>query len=288
MTARGETCHSPQAMAFLDGVNHLPAPSGPVAEILSSLRQENVNIPGLVRNVGQTPAVAARIMRVANSPFFGCSGRIGSLREAITLLGINQVRTLVTAAALMDVFPRGKSPLNWRDFWSHAFGTGCGSRLLAGKVGLDEDVAFTAGLLHDMGRLVMAVYAGDAFRRVEESMRGEPRSLLDAERAVLGVTHPEIGAELARRWKFPPDIQCAIFQHHGPAESCRLPLANVVYIANMLCLEVKRQKGAATLEVSAFIASAADCCLGISADALQKTTVELEALGATTHLLVGA
>lgn len=188
----------------------------------------------------------------------------------------------------MDVFPRGKSPLNWQDFWSHGFGTGCGSRLLAGKVGLDEDVAFTAGLLHDMGRLAMAVYAGDAFRRVEESMRRETGALLDAERAVLGVTHPELGAELARRWNFPMEIQYAIFHHHGTAEKSRVSIANAVYLANLLCLEVKRQKGAATLEVSAFIASAAGYRLGIAADALQATAVELEALDATTHRLVGA
>lgn len=288
MTGNAESWHSPQALAFLDGVNQLPSPSGAVAEILSSLRQDNVNIPGLTRNVAQAPAVAARLMRVANSPFFGCSGKVASLREAITLLGFNQVRTLVMAAALMDVFPRGTSALDWADFWSHAFGTGCASRLLAGKVGLDEEVAFTAGLLHDMGHLTMAVYASDAFRRVEEYLLREACARVEAEQAVLGVSHPEIGAALAQRWKFPQEIQYAIFHHHGTAEKSRISLANVVYVANLLCVETQRREPGPLGEPSPFLAAEALARLDVDTKTLQTVAAELEAMGAAASLLAGA
>lgn len=224
----------PNIGSVLDYVQKLPSLPGIVVDILESFNNEEVNVHTLAHKVARDQALAARVLRVANSPFFGLSGQIGSISEAVSVLGFNNLRGLVMAAAIIDSFPRTKQGFDWMAFWRHGIGAGVCARVLAKRAGLNPETAFTAGLLHDIGRLVMEVYFPQACAQVPWSGEGSTAEVLAAERAALGLDHAGLGGVVAKRWHFPRAIREAIELHHVAAGAGQdKTLTDVVYVANL-------------------------------------------------------
>ncbi|MDH5573621.1 MAG: HDOD domain-containing protein, partial [Gammaproteobacteria bacterium] len=185
-------------------IKQLPSLSVVVTHLLTQLQRDDVAMAELMEEASHDQALAARILQIANSPFYGLSTHIGSLKDAGTMLGIHTLSNIVAAAGIIGHFPVTKDEsFDRSSFWQHAIGTGICARVLASHSGLDQELAFTAGLLHDIGKLVMAAYFEYDFSRVL-AYRDEHDCLLkDAEQAVLGFDHCHIGAHVAERWKLP-------------------------------------------------------------------------------------
>jgi len=275
---------SPEAEKMLQDIRQLPSLSVVVLEILDSFKDEGLKVPELVRKIGRDQGLAARVLRVANSAFLGFPSKVSSINEAVVVLGFHTVRSLALAAGVIQQFPPGEGKAFDRlTFWQHAIGVGVAARVLAQKLGRNQEEAFTAGLLHDIGRLVLDAYFHDSFLKILSLASEEDCPLVSAEKKVLGMDHAEIGYEVARQWKFPLPVQLAIRGHHGPDASSS-ELSDLIHLANVLVhgLEI----GNSGYDQVPPLAAGAWQRLGLDWDAVAACLPEIERLNAGATLLV--
>jgi len=213
----------------------LPSLPVVVMELLGSIDQEDVDISVLARKVSLDQALTAKTLRLANSASAGLQVRVTTIQQAITYLGFQATRNLITAAALTGCFPAGKCPgFDHRAFWRHSIATAACAKVLARRMRLNQDFAFTAGLLHDIGRLVLVTSYPERYSAVLARRQREDRQLLDVERELLGVDHVMAGALLAEHWQFSDTMHHAIAYHHEPEAPGAGFLATIVHVANAI------------------------------------------------------
>ncbi len=159
-----------------------------------------------------------------------------NIKHAGTLLGIHTLHGIITAAGIIDHFPpiAKEQRFDRNSFWLHSIGTGIAAQVLARRCGHDPEQAFTAGLLHDVGKLVLAVYFEQDFTNVLLYRDKYDCLIREAEEQVLGFDHTEIGSRVARHWKLPTALISAIRFHHNLSEHTSV-LAELVHVADILC-----------------------------------------------------
>lgn len=226
----------------LADVRQLPSLPAAVEELVRALDNESTGIDQLADGIAKDQALAARALRVANSPFYGVQHKVASIHEAIVVLGFRAVGSLVMAASITGFFaPPREVPFDLTQFWRHSIGTALCARALARHVGLDPETGFTAGLLHDMGVLMLLTTRPSHYAAVLAYRDTHDVHLMEAEREVLGFDHGAAGEALAQRWRFPAEIVRAVARHHAPSDGDGLSvsqdkasLADVVHLANVL------------------------------------------------------
>lgn len=268
---------------ILGKIQQLPSLPTLVMEIMDSFNNDKADIASLVGKIRQDPALTMKVIRMANSPFFGFSRQIGSIQEAVMVIGFNSLRGLVIAAALVNQFPLAEKAFQGKSFWNHSIGTGGCAKALARRSGADAEIAFTTGLLHDIGRLMLGVYFYDEFLLVLEYRQNKGVSMIEAERAVLGLDHAALGAEVAKRWNFPQDIQAAIRDHHNQSQAQGAMLTDIVHIADLLSHAL-----ASGETPKAVLARSAEGLLrlGIDETALDSMAAELGQINSSMHMLL--
>lgn len=220
------------------GVRDLPSLPAVVVELLATMEQEDVDTHLLAARITLDQALTAKTLRLANSSFYGLQSKVTTIAQAISVLGFHSIRTLVTACTLTASFapPRG-GEFDFQAFWRHAIASAVCARVLARRLRVNPDTAFTAGLLHDLGTLVLATLFPADYARVTAWQRQHDCTASPAEHAIFGIDHADVGAALAAHWKFPRQIQAAVADHHvrlandgvAPAD-----LTTVVQAANVL------------------------------------------------------
>jgi len=217
------------------GLDDLPSLPAVVMELLGSIDQEDVDISVLARKVSLDQALTAKTLRLANSSGSGLQVRVTTIQQAITYLGFEATRNLITAAAITGCFPAGHCPgFDHRTFWRHSIATAACAKVLARRMRLNQDFAFTAGLLHDIGRLVLVTSYPERYGAVLARRAREDRQLLDVERELLGVDHVMAGTALAQHWQFSDTMLHAIAYHHEPEAPGAGFLATIVHVANAI------------------------------------------------------
>lgn len=229
---------TPTLAEIVGGLRALPSLPSVVMELLQTMGKEDVDIDRLARGIGNDQALAARTLRVANSPFYGMQGRIDTIAEAITVLGFVNVRSLVTTAGIATAWPTNDATgLEPGAFWRHSIGVASCAATLAPHARLRPETLFLAGLLHDIGRLVLVVTHPAAYAEIIRRRAGEDCLILDAERAALGFDHARIGGELCRHWRIPESIADAVERHHAvnpDAPKVAADMADVVHVADAM------------------------------------------------------
>ena len=205
----------------LGAVNTLPSLSAVVLDLLVAIDQPDVDIDLVARKVALDPALTARALRLANSSFYGMPRQITTMPDAVAVLGLSSVRNLATTTALMGALAQpDPGAVDPQAFWRHAIGTALCARSLASHGATQQDQAYIAGLLHDIGRLVLATRFSGHYQAVLALRSATDCYLLDAERACLGLDHALVGAALA--------------QHHAGDVPDLQPLTQVVHLADAL------------------------------------------------------
>lgn len=213
-------------------------PSLPMA-VMESLRAadgDDMPIEVLAGKIEVDQGLVARLLRVANSAFYGLQRKVSSVHDAIVVLGTGNVHNLVLAVSLSDyaqvATPVGEMHLP--SFLRHSIAVATCARALAPRIGCDGNTAFAAGLLHDVGRLVLAKHYPRHMAEVRRYQQHLDCLLWEAERQVLGIDHAGIGVLIAERWNFPQGLCAAILGHHDPEFIERTPVACVVHIADAM------------------------------------------------------
>ncbi|MES2356119.1 MAG: HDOD domain-containing protein [Pseudomonadota bacterium] len=216
-------------------IHDLPSLPAIVVELLESVDQQDVNNETLASKISCDQALAAKTLRLANSSFYGLQGKVTSIQSALTVLGFRSVRTLVMAVGITSQFTHtAGSAFDFQSFWRHCIGTALAAKALARHVNASEEGAFTAGLLHDIGRLVLVTRFPEHYGEVLAYRAQHDCYLLIAEREILGLDHAMVGHALGQYWKFSPTILAAIAAHHAPEGKDPACLAGVVNIADAI------------------------------------------------------
>jgi putative nucleotidyltransferase with HDIG domain len=214
-------------------IRDLPPLPSIVLDLISSFEREDVDVALLAEKMSRDPALSAKMLRLANSSFYGLASKVGTVNQAIVVLGFNTARALAVAGNVIETFGDGEAgDIDVAEFWRHSIATALCARGLARHAGLAQDHAFIAGLLHDVGHLVLASGFPEHYARVIEYCASEGTTLSEAELRVLGVDHQSVGQLLSEAWRFPVAIQGAISQHHGPACAELANLAGLIHAAN--------------------------------------------------------
>ena len=203
-----------------------------------------VNDPGssaadIARLISQDPALAARVLRIANSAAYGLSRGVTTIARAVSTIGTRQIRNLVLASSTIHAFERVPNEVvSLENFWDHSLYCGIAARVLASRCGRrDPEVEFLGGLLHDSGQLVIFHKEPEKSRdALWASIEGpDEYELHKAELAIFGFDHAQVGAMLLRRWDFPEVLVACVANHHTPQEETRFPVeVAVVHIANSI------------------------------------------------------
>lgn len=214
-------------------IEDLPSLPAIVMDLLNSIDDENLDIGVLAQKASLDQALTAKTLRFANSSLYGTGSQVTTLQQAITVLGVRTMRNLITAAAMTGCFPKGKIQFfDFKGFWRHSIATAICADVLAGLRQVDQDHAFTAGLLHDIGRLVLVTRFSEQYQEVLVYRAAQDYHLLTAEQDIMGIDHAAAGRMLARHWHFSDILQQAIGNHHEPDAHPGDTLTAIVHIAN--------------------------------------------------------
>jgi len=217
----------------LKSVQRLPSLPAVVLELLASLNDDSLSLDSLARKISLDQALSASVLRVANSSFYGRPGQVMSARDGIAMLGLRTVRQLVlTASLIKSVDGPMQGSFDLTTYWRHAIGTALCARALAAHLGENPEQAYTAGLLHDIGRLVLATRFAERYAQVTAWRAANDGYLLAAEQEVLGFDHAVVGEALVRHWRLPAAIGQAALSHQQPGAGTGHRLAQVIHVAD--------------------------------------------------------
>jgi putative nucleotidyltransferase with HDIG domain len=226
-------------------INRLPAMPHVVQHALAAIDKEDVTQVVVAKILSQDQVLVAQLLGLANSPFFGLAGAVLSIQEACVVLGMNTLRSTLIATGAMRVFPITKKRIYNREvLWHHALCVAGITRFIALRLRLDEGSAFTAGLLHDIGKMAFDECCANALPAMLQYQKEHDCYEFEAEQAVLGMTHSALGAKLAQHWKLPAIVVAAIADHHTTVtQSERARLVDIVNLGDLLfhALQLRNQ-----------------------------------------------
>ena len=217
-TENGNPQRSPEGKSVSVNLYSLPAMPGRAAKVLRILRDHDANADQVELELRYDPGLTGNLLRLANSAFYGFPGEIGSVRLAVTRLGWNRVFQLVVASSVSGMLVEGVPGygLEPGELWRHSLGVSVASEVLADDLETPvPDEAFTAALLHDVGKLAVGRAVNANLPEIRTAV-AQGRSFVEAEKEILGIDHAEAGAMVLEKWQFPGTIIEAVRWHHDP------------------------------------------------------------------------
>jgi HD-like signal output (HDOD) protein len=229
----------PDLNRIIARVEDLPTLPRTVLKITELVNDPKSSARDLARIITDDQVLAARLLRLVNSSFYGFPQRISTITGAIVLLGFDAIRNLLLTTSVFDLFPNRKntSLIRQEQFWDHSLGCAVGSKIIGNHLRYDKvEELFVSGLLHDIGKIVEMIFLPEAFKEIVKRVRDENILMIAAEERILGYRHPEVGKLLAEKWNLPPKLTSVILHHHQPSEAGRFALeAAIVHLADILC-----------------------------------------------------
>lgn len=209
----------------------LPSIPRVVSEVITELDKDDPDPRKISAAVATDPGLTARMLKLANSAFFGLTREISSVQDAVNILGFNHVRTLVTAVALSSSF-KTVPGVNLEQFWRYSLNAAKICKTLSKSLKLNEGAAFTAGLVHAVGDLVMHIGMPEDVAKVDFTVSPLDMNRAASEKSAFGFTYADVSAAFAQKWDFPETIVKALQHQLVPFEGdIYEPLAGVVHMA---------------------------------------------------------
>jgi putative nucleotidyltransferase with HDIG domain len=225
--------------SMIMSASDLPTIPVVATKVMQLIENESASAEELAKVVSSDPAVAARVLKISNSSFYGCQRQIQTLSHAIMVLGFSTLKSLVVAASVKQVYkPYG---LTEKMLWEHSFGAGLAARVIANSTRLvNEEEAFLGGLFHDIGKIIMNSLDSQQFQLVVQKCYNDGMSSLEAEQQVFSYNHAEVGGLVIKKWNFPAILMHAVLKHHSfdfaeEEDIYQVRLTSVVGLANLFC-----------------------------------------------------
>ena len=229
----------PDLNRIIARVEDLPTLPRTVLKITELVNDPKSSARDLARIITDDQVLAARLLRLVNSSFYGFPQRISTITGAIVLLGFDAIRNLLLTTSVFDLFPnrRNSRLIRQEQFWDHSLGCAVSAKILGDHLRYDKvEELFVAGLLHDIGKIVEMIFLPEAFKQIVNLVKDENVLMVAAEETILGYSHPEVGMLLAEKWNLPPKLTSVILHHHQPSEAGRFALESaIVHLADILC-----------------------------------------------------
>jgi HD-like signal output (HDOD) protein len=216
----------------IEQVGELPTLPHVVQKLASMIGRPNVSAEEIGALIEKDQVLSAKVLRLANSPFYGFPSRIASVAHAVVVLGLNVVKGLTLCATAFDMMKNA----GMNELWRHSLGVAMTAHILGTKAALkNPEEVFVAGLLHDIGKVVLYVKWSDVGRQITAATRKTGRSLMEAEQELFDVTHADVGGWLATAWHLPTSLREPILFHHQPTAAQDAPLQTaIVHVADVL------------------------------------------------------
>jgi putative nucleotidyltransferase with HDIG domain len=208
-----------QIEQLLERIDQAPVMAPVHARLLHMIRDTDVSARELSEAISEDPSLTAQVLRLVNSAVYGFPRQIGTVSQAVLILGFDAIGRHVLGHARRALMEPSSNagPLDFTAFWQHSVAVAAGARTLAHLIDhADQEALFVAGLLHDIGRVLLAQCVPDAFEQALDRAWRFRISLYEAERQVIGFSHSRLGAEVALRWDLPDFVVDAIAFHHEP------------------------------------------------------------------------
>lgn len=225
---------------FIEQIDNLPSLPSIVTKLIQVVNSPDTSADDAAKLIQKDPALTTKMLRLANSAFYGIPRSISSVSSAVVILGFNTIRSLVLSASVMKMFATTKQPAVDKDkFWKHSIVCAMTAKTIVRKYinirMMDPESAFCAGILHDIGKLIFSEFAQEDYLEVCHLARKNGIPLLMAEKQILGITHTDIGRILADKWALPLDLEYALVYHHSPMEADSLiDLVTTIHVANAI------------------------------------------------------
>ncbi len=225
--------------ALLQRIEQLRPMSKTIDRVLKIIEANPFTVEEIKKEIYKDQVLTANILKICNSPYYGFSQRITNLSQGIVLLGINTIKRIVISLSFKDILTSDVNSyfLKQGEFFEHALGCALMAEMIARQKQYPEpEAVFTAGLLHDIGKLVLDQVASSRFYLTMRKVFQEKISFLEAEKEILGYTHSQVGEMVGRQWHLPKLLVEVIAYHHSPekAQEFRAAVA-IVHIADVIC-----------------------------------------------------
>lgn len=221
-------------------IRDLPALPEVVVRVMRMAEDPRSDAQGIARVIATDQAMAARVLKLANSAFYGLPRRVGTLSEAVVILGFRTIKNLAIAASTFELLNREIAGywLQRGELWRHSLACAIGAQLIARRARLPvSEEAFVAGLLHDIGKVAIDLFVRAQFDQIMERALHDRIPFVEAEQAVLGFNHAMAGGLIAEKWNLPPLLVSVIKYHHQPSSAPdRDPMISVVHLADLLSI----------------------------------------------------
>ncbi len=205
---------------LINRARDIPTLPSVVLQVNRVLRDDTATIERVGETIERDPALTSKILRLANSSYYGLSYHIDTLAKAITVLGFNTVRNLAVTISLFKIFDKSiPFSLDFKGLWQHSLGCAIASKALTNKKKdpILQEKTFIYGMLHDIGNLIISENLPAEMGMIMERLgRNKTLTLYEVEKEILSFTHSDVGAFVAERWHFPPELTDTIRLHHNP------------------------------------------------------------------------
>lgn len=228
---------------IVERVQKLPTLPAVANRITNLLNDPDCTAVKIAEIISTDQSLTARVLRLVNSAYYSLSAEVGNVRHAVALLGFRTISQMVISIAVFDVFKeKYGTEFDRSGFWKHSIGCGVLSKMIAQRARYPrEDECFTAGLLHDIGKVVLDQYVHDEMILVLKVVREQGLSFVDAEQEVMGLNHAHIGGQVMKKWNIPLAILAAVQHHHQPVHDRKGSafsqdlIVDCVQLADALC-----------------------------------------------------
>ncbi|HMV80325.1 MAG TPA: HDOD domain-containing protein [Leptospiraceae bacterium] len=226
---------------YLKEPGRLPSMSQVVLKVMNLVQDPSVSMQLLAAEISKDPAITAAIIKISNSAYYRASRPIRTVHEALMTLGIQTVKEIVLISASKGILHKDLKgyQLEAEDVWVHSLIVAELSCKIAEykKINIPKDLIFTAGLLHDIGKVILAQFFPMKIMEIKDELKNAGTTFTEIEKKYFGYDHQEIGEKVMGTWNFPDELKEVVAYHHNPEDSTKFPqLVSIVHIANTLAI----------------------------------------------------
>ena len=226
----------------LSNIKNLPSLPMVVNNVIKLTQNPDSTAFEIAEAISQDQSLATKVLRTANSAYYGFPRKLTTINYAIVVLGLNNIKNIVLSASIMERFSKADASVLFdrRDFWKHSLLCGIISKKISEHIGIkNSEEMFMCGLLHDFGKLILDSFLHDEFVSALQMSKEKNITIMEAENSIFGFNHSGVGALLLKKWSLPPSLVKAVEFHHYPGESLTaFRIASIVHVADYLCRRI--------------------------------------------------